>query len=196
LRAAPDDGLTICALGPLSNIAMALRLAPDIGPHIREIVVMGGAMGLGNITPAAEFNFHVDPHAAAIVLGAGWPVTLFGLHATLQAIATAADLVSIAALGTATGRSVHSMLTRPRASGLGGAHHPLHDPCVIAWLLWPELFSGRDCHVAIELADSVRGRSTIDWNGRLKRAPNAFVVDRIEREMFFARLIDALGSLP
>jgi purine nucleosidase len=68
LRAAPPDGLTICALGPLTNIALALRLAPDIAPRIRELVIMGGAMNLGNVTPAAEFNFYVDPHAATVVL--------------------------------------------------------------------------------------------------------------------------------
>jgi purine nucleosidase len=196
-RAAPPGGVTICALGPLSNIAMALRLAPDIAERIERFVVMGGAIGLGNVTPAAEFNFYVDPQAAAVVLGAGRPVTLFGLHATHQAIASAEDLGRIAALGTATGRAVHGMLTRPRPGGLGGdGGHPMHDPCVIAWALWPELFSGRDCHVTVELSESVRGRTTIDWNGRLKRPPNAFVIDRLERAELFDRLIAALGRLP
>ncbi|MGH6780931.1 MAG: nucleoside hydrolase, partial [Sphingomonadaceae bacterium] len=74
LRAASDGSVTICALGPLTNVAMALRLAPELAPRLREIVVMGGAMGLGNMTPAAEFNFYVDPHAAAVVFGAGVPV--------------------------------------------------------------------------------------------------------------------------
>ena len=196
LRDSALRSLTICALGPLTNIAMALRLAPGIAANIREVVIMGGAVGLGNITPAAEFNFHVDPQAAAVVLGAGVPVTLFGLHATHQALASSPDMARLAALDTATGRAVHGMLTRPRPGGLGTAAHPMHDPCVIAFLLWPELFTGRDCHVEIELAGSVRGRSTIDWNGRLKRMPNAHVIGELQAGPLFERLITALSSLP
>jgi purine nucleosidase len=197
LRAAPEGGVTICALGPLTNVAMALRLAPELAGRIGRFVIMGGALGLGNVTPAAEFNFYVDPHAAAVVLSAGIPITLFGLNATHQAIASAEDLARIGALGTATGRTVHAMLTRPRPGGLGGdGGHPMHDPCVIAWLLWPELFQGRDCHVAVELTESVRGRSTIDWNNRLKRPANALVVDTLDRAALFDRMIAALSRLP
>ncbi|WP_439499377.1 nucleoside hydrolase [Bosea sp. (in: a-proteobacteria)] len=196
LRAAPDAGITLCALGPLSNVAMALRLAPELAPKLREIVIMGGAMGLGNMTPAAEFNFYVDPHAAAVVLSAGIRTTLFGLHVTHQALAPAEAMARLKALDTRSGRAVHGMLTRPRPGGLGTAAHPMHDPCVIAWLLWPELFKGRHCHVGIELAGNVRGRSTIDWNGRTKRSANAFVVSEVDAEKLFARMIDALARLP
>jgi len=199
LRAAPDGGLTLCPVGPLTNIALALRLAPDVASKIKRIVVMGGALGLGNVTPAAEFNFYVDPHAAAIVLGSGIPIAMMGLHLTHQAICSEPHLQRLAALGTATGRAVHGMLTRPRPGGLervpGG--HPMHDPCVIAFLLWPELFAGRDCFVEIETGDgSLRGRSTIDWNNRLKKPPNALVLDRIDAETMFDRLIDAIATLP
>ena len=196
VRAAPAGIITLCALGPLTNVAMALRLAPDIAPRLREIVIMGGAMGLGNMTPAAEFNFYVDPHAAAIVLGAGIPTTLFGLDATHQALACAADLARLQGLGTATGRAVHGMLTRSRPGGLATNAYPMHDPCVIAWLLWPELFKGRECHVVIECDGNVRGRSTIDWNGRTKHKPNAFVVNAIDAARLFDRMISALATLP
>jgi purine nucleosidase len=196
VRDGPPGSVTICALGPLTNVAMALRLAPDIAPRIARLVVMGGAMGLGNVTPAAEFNFFVDPQAAAVVMGAGVPITLFGLNVTHHAIASESELARLRALGTATGHAVHGMLTRPRPGGLGSAGHPMHDPCVIAWLLWPELFGGRDCHVAVELADSVRGRSTIDWNGRMKRAPNALVINELQREALFDRMIGSLATLP
>jgi purine nucleosidase len=196
LRASPRGGMTICALGPLTNIAMALRLAPDIAAHVERLVIMGGAMGLGNVTPAAEFNFYVDPQAAAVVMASGIPITLFGLNVTHQALAAEADLARLQAMGTATGRAVHGMLTRPRPGGFGTAAHPMHDPCVIAWLLWPELFAGRDCHVAIELAESVRGRSTIDWNGRMKRPPNALVINELQRTELFDRMIAALATLP
>ncbi|WP_291825810.1 nucleoside hydrolase [Bosea sp. (in: a-proteobacteria)] len=196
-RAAPDDGITLCPLGPLTNLALAIRLAPDILPRIRRIVLMGGALGLGNMTPAAEFNVHVDPHAAAIVFGCGAPIVMMGLGVTLQAIASHEQVARIGALGSASGRAVHGMLTRPRPGGLGTAGHPMHDPCVIAFLLWPELFAGRDCFVEIETgAGSLRGRTTIDWNGRLKRQPNAHVVATVEATALFERMIERLATLP
>jgi purine nucleosidase len=197
LRAAPERGITLCPLGPLTNIALALRVAPDIAPKIRRIVLMGGALALGNITPAAEFNFYVDPHAGAIVFGSGIPIAMMGLHLTHQAICDMPRIGRLAALGTATGRAIHGMLTRPRVGGLGTSGHPMHDPCVIAYLLWPELFAGRDCFVEIETGDGpLRGRSTIDWNNRLKKAPNALVLDRIDAGTMFDRLIDAIATLP
>jgi purine nucleosidase len=196
-RAAPADGVTLCPLGPLTNLALAFRLAPDILPKVKRIVLMGGALGLGNMTPAAEFNIHVDPHAAAIVFGSERPIVMMGLGVTLQAIASHEQVARIGALGTASGRAVHGMLTRPRPGGLGTAGHPMHDPCVIAFLLWPELFSGRDCFVEIETgAGSLRGRSTIDWNGRLKREPNAHVVATVEATTLFERMIERLAILP
>jgi len=197
LRAAPDAGLTLCALGPLTNLALALRLAPDVRARIRQIVLMGGALALGNITPAAEFNFWVDPHAAAVVLGAGVPLTLLGLDVTHQAVATPDHLAAIAGLGTATGRAVHGMLTRPRLARLGTEGHPLHDPCAVAYLLWPELFAGRDCFVEVETGPGpLRGRSTIDWHGRTGRPSTARVIDRVDAAGFFERLIAMLARLP
>lgn len=190
-RAAPEDGVTLCPLGPLTNLALAFRLAPDILPKVRRIVLMGGAIGLGNITPAAEFNVHVDPHAAAIVFGCGRPIVMFGLGVTLQAIASHDQIARIGAYGNAAGKAVSGMLTRPRPGGLGSDGHPMHDPCVIAFLLWPELFEGRDCFVAVETGDGpLRGRTTIDWNGRLKRAPNAHVVSAVKAHELFERVID------
>lgn len=196
-RSAPDDGITLCPLGPLTNLALAFRLAPDILPKLRRIVLMGGAIGLGNITPAAEFNAYVDPHAAAIILGCGRPIVMFGLGVTLQAIASHDQIARIGALGNAAGRAVHGMLTRPRPGGLGSEGHPMHDPCVIAYLLWPELFEGRDCFVAVETGDGpLRGRTTIDWNGRLKRESNACVVSAVKAHELFERMIERLVTLP
>jgi purine nucleosidase len=196
LRDEPAGTITLCPVGPLTNIALALRMAPDIAPRIKRIVLMGGAMGLGNVTPAAEFNIYVDPHAAAVVFSAGIPITMMGLHLTHQAICDETRLARLAALGTRTGQSVHGMLTRPRASGMGKGH-PMHDPCCIAWLLWPELFTGRDCFVDVEThVGPQRGRTTIDWNNRLKRPPNAFVPDKVDAPALFDRLIDSIASLP
>ncbi len=195
VRMARAERITICALGPLTNVALALRLAPDIAGRIHQIVWMGGALGLGNMTPAAEFNAYVDPHAAAVVFGAGIPITMFGLNVTLAVVPDAAEVAMLPS--TATGRAVRGWLTRPRAGGLGSAAHPMHDACVIAWLLWPELFQLRDCFVAVEANDGpLRGRTTIDWHNRLKRAPNAAVAESVDARGLFARLIPALGVLP
>jgi len=197
LRTAPAEGLTLCPLGPLTNLALAFRLAPDIMPKVRRVVMMGGALGLGNITPSAEFNVHVDPHAAAIVFGCGRPIVMLGLGVTLQAIATQAQVAHFAALGTASGRAIHGMLTRPRPGELGTSGHPMHDPCVIAWLLWPELFDGRDCHVTVETGDGpLRGRTTIDWNGRLKRPANAHVIGTVQALELFERMTALIATLP
>ncbi|WP_340109302.1 nucleoside hydrolase [Pikeienuella sp. HZG-20] len=195
LRDSPEK-LTICALGPLTNIALALRLAPDVAGRIERIALMGGARDLGNVTPAAEFNFHVDPHAAAIVFGAGVPIVMFGLQVTQAAVPTGAELERLAALGTASGRAVHGMMARPRAGRPGPGAYPMHDPCTVAWLLAPELFSGRDCFVEIETGPGpLRGRSTIDWNGALKRDANAHVVGSLDARGVFALLTDRIARL-
>lgn len=197
LRAAEAGSVTLCALGPLTNIALALRLAPEIAGRIAAIVLMGGAMGLGNITPAAEFNAYTDPHALAVVLGAGVAVTMIGLHLTLRAIAAPAQVARIGALGTRCGAAVHGMLTRPRPGDLGSVGHPMHDVCVLGFLAWPELFAGRDCHVAVETAEGpLRGHTTIDWHGRLRLPANCRVLDQIAAPEFFDRVIEALALLP
>lgn len=190
--------MTICALGPLTNIALALRLAPDIASKINRLVIMGGARDLGNITAAAEFNFFVDPHAGAIVFTSGIPITLFPLNATYQAVASPARLNDFDTAGPIQSQ-VLSMLRRDRAGGaaLGGDKgHPMHDPCVIAFLLWPELFEGRDCHVSIETAEGATvGRSTIDWWGRSSEPANAHVIGELDADQMFARIAVSLQSL-
>lgn len=196
VRAEPPGSVTVCALGPLTNIAMAFRLAPDIAPRLAALSIMGGALSLGNMTPSAEFNFYVDPHAAAVVLAAGVKTALFGLDLTHQAVASPAHVDQLAALGTRTGASIHGMLTRPRPGGMATKAHPMHDPCTVAWLLWPELFEGRDCHVVIETEGRVRGRSIVDWNGRTKLPANAFVASKVDAALLFDRMINSISRLP
>ena len=194
-RATP--GLTVCALGPLTNLAVALRLAPDLATHLGPVIWMGGALGLGNMTPAAEFNAYVDPHAVAAVLGAGLRLTVIGLNVTQTAIANPAAMARLAAMRTRTGIAVHGWLTRTRPGGLGTAGHPMHDPCVIAALLWPDLFTFRECHISVEPgAGPLRGRITIDWNGRLRLPPTAAVAETVDAPALFDRMFDALETLP
>ena len=129
LRAAPAKSVTWCALGPLTNVAMALVKAPDIAAGVAELVLMGGASrALGNTTPAAEFNIHVDPHAAAIVFDSGMPITMVPLDVTHQVRSTAPRIERIRALGTPAAAAVAELLTPA-----GAGPDALHDPCVIAY---------------------------------------------------------------
>jgi purine nucleosidase len=200
LRERPSGSVTLCPTGPLTNIALALIKAPDIAARIGEIVLMGGAIGLGNTTPVAEFNIFVDPHAAKVVFEAGVPLVMCGLDVTHQALVTAERLEAIRSLDTAVSRAVVGLLEfynvyDQTREGRAGA--PLHDPCVIAYLLQPELFSGRRCHVAIETAgEHTMGQTVVDWHGRLGRAPNALVLDGIDADGFFALLTRRLARLP
>lgn len=197
LRAAPAP-VTLLMLGPLTNLALALRLDPEIVAHVARVVIMGGSRDLGNMTPAAEFNVYVDPHAAAVVLNAGWPVTLIGLHVTQTAVASEGNLAAVGAMDTATGRAVHGWLTRPRPGGLGGhGGHPMHDPLVVAWVLWPDLFTGHGCRVEVECGSgTLRGRTTIDWRGRTGQLPNAHVLGTVDAPAVFERMIERLRTLP
>jgi len=199
LAEAPERSLTVCALGPLTNLALAFAQEPGLATRVERIVLMGGARDLGNITASAEFNFFVDPHAAAMVLALEAPIVMLGLHATHQAMATPDRVERIAAIGTSVAHSVTGMLSRPRPGGVarfGAAGHPLHDPCVIAWLLWPDLFTGRDCHVRVETASEAGiGRSIIDWWGRDDSPANAHVIDGIDADGLFERLTASLATL-
>jgi purine nucleosidase len=199
LGAASPASVTLCALGPLTNLALAFAQEPRLTDKVARIVLMGGARDLGNVTPAAEFNVFVDPHAAQIVLGTGIPIVMLGLHVTHQAMGTPERLAGLARLGTPVARAVCGMLGRPRPGGLerfGVEGHPLHDPCVVAYLLWPDLFAGRDCHVTVETAsETTMGRTTIDWWGAQRHPPNVHVVDHVDADGLFARLTQSLARL-
>ncbi len=192
-------GVTIAATGPLINIATAIAKAPEITENIREIVLMGGAMGLGNVTPAAEFNIYVDPHAAHAVFGSGVKLTMLGLDVTHQATVTPERLRAIRAIGTPVAEAVSGMLAFSRdrhRERFGGAGSPLHDPCVIAYLLRPTLFKGKHVHVAVETASELTmGRTVVDWWGVTGKAPNATVIEGIDADGFFALLTERLARL-
>jgi purine nucleosidase len=196
---ARPGAVTLCPVGPLTNIATAIRRAPDIVAHVDQIVLMGGAIGEGNITPAAEFNIFADPHAAEIVFGSGVKITMLGLDVTHQVLATPERVRAIAAPNTAVSRAITGLLefysifdqTRRKRPGA-----PMHDPCVIAYLLRPELFAGRDCHVVIETAGKhTLGRTVVDWSGRGGGTPNARVIDQVDAEGFFSLLTERLSRL-
>jgi purine nucleosidase len=198
--AAPDTSITLCPVGPLTNIALALRTEPRVAPKIREIALMGGGFFAGgNTTPVAEFNIYVDPQAAGIVFSAGVPVTMFPLDVTHQALALPAHIAELWRLGTTVGDAVAGMLDYfgeydIEKYGMAGA--PLHDPCVIAYLLEPDLFSGKDCHVEVETESELTiGQTVVDWWGLTGKPANATVMNAVDGDRFMALVIDRIGRL-
>jgi purine nucleosidase len=198
--AAGPDGITLCPMGPLTNIALAMIKAPEILPNIAEIVLMGGAvLGPGNVTPSAEFNIHVDPHAAHVVFECGRPIVMHGLDVTHKAIATPARVAAIREIGSPVGDAAAGILAlydRGQEERYGEPGGPLHDPCVIAWLLQPDLFSGRRARVHVETrSERNMGRTTADWWSVEKQEPNALVITDIDADGFFALITERLGRL-
>ena len=200
LQAEEEGTVTLCPLGPLTNIAVALKRAPDIAERIQEIVLMGGAyFEVGNITPAAEFNIYVDPEAAKKVFACGAPITVMPLDVTHKALVTAERNNAFRALGTPVGVAVAEMtdfFERFDKEKYGSAGEPLHDPCVTAYLIKPELFTGRHINVEIETgSDLTLGMTVADWWGVTDRAPNATFMGDIDADGFFALLTERLGRL-
>ncbi len=194
-----DDGeITLCPLGPLTNVAMAMIKEPRIAGKIREIVLMGGGFFEGgNVNPAAEFNIYVDPHAAHVVFTSGVPITMMPLDVTHKALATPERIGAFASLGTAAGHAVAGMLDffdRYDMDKYETDGAPLHDPCVIAYLLEPDLFSGRECHVAIATDEGPTiGMTLVDWWDVTPGEPNAMVMRDVDADRFFALLVERIG---
>jgi purine nucleosidase len=200
LRAEPSGTVTLCPLGPLTNIATAFERAPDIVERVQEIVLMGGAyFQVGNITPAAEFNIYVDPEAADIVFKSGRPIVVMPLDATHQALTTAPRVEAFRNLGTEPGRMVAEwtdFFERFDKEKYGSAGAPLHDPCVIAYLIQPEIFTGRHVNVEIETQSTLtRGMTVADWWRVTDRAPNAMFMGDVDAGAFFKLLVDRIGRL-
>ncbi|KFB08372.1 nucleoside hydrolase [Nitratireductor basaltis] len=192
--------VTLCPLGPLTNIALALNREPKIASRIKQIVLMGGGFFEGgNITPTAEFNIYVDPHAADVVLRSGVPIVMMPLDVTHKALTTRKRVDAIRNLGTRVGEATAEMLVfyeRFDEEKYGSDGGPLHDPCVIAWLLKPDLFSGRKCNVTVETASELTlGMTVADWWGVTDRPANATFMRDIDHEGFFQHLTERLGRL-
>ena len=200
LRREPSGTVTLCPLGPLTNIAVALQKAPDIADRIQEIVLMGGAyFEVGNITPAAEFNIYVDPEAAKTVFACGAPITVMPLDVTHKALVTPARNAAFRALGSKVGVAVAEMtdfFERFDKEKYGSEGAPLHDPCVTAYLIRPDLFSGRHVNVEIEtVSELTLGMTVADWWRVTDRAPNATFMGQIDSDGFFALLTERLARL-
>jgi len=200
LRNEPSGTVTLCPIGPLTNIAVAFERAPDIIDRVQEIVLMGGAyFEVGNITPTAEFNIYVDPEAAKIVFGAGVSLVVMPLDVTHKALTTHVRIDAFRAMKTKVGDMVAAwtdFFERFDMEKYGSEGAPLHDPCTIAYLIAPELFAGRHINVEIETgAELTLGMTVADWWRVTNRPANAMFMKDIDAEGFYALLADRLARL-
>ncbi|WP_421339543.1 pyrimidine-specific ribonucleoside hydrolase RihA [Aeromonas veronii] len=198
LRESPQP-VTLVPTGPLTNIALLLAAHPDLKPRIARIVLMGGAAGAGNWTPAAEFNIYVDPEAADMVFKSGIPITMCGLDVTHEAQVMDEDIERVRAITNPVAQCVAGLLDffmiyhRDPKWGFAGA--PLHDPCTIAWLLAPELFHGVECRVDIETrGEHTVGMTVVDRYGLTGKPANALVLLGLDRAGFIDLLVTRLRA--
>ncbi|HAU4898460.1 pyrimidine-specific ribonucleoside hydrolase RihA [Aeromonas hydrophila] len=198
LRESPEP-VTLVPTGPLTNIALLLAAHPELKSKIARIVLMGGAAGAGNWTPAAEFNIYVDPEAADMVFKSGLPITMCGLDVTHEAQVMDEDIERVRAITNPVAQCVAGLLDffmiyhRDPKWGFAGA--PLHDPCTIAWLLAPALFHGVECRVDIETGGThTSGMTVVDRYGLSGKAANALVLLGLDRAGFIDLLVTRLRA--
>lgn len=194
------DQVTLCTLGPLTNIGLALVREPAIAGRVRELVMMGGGFFEGgNTTPAAEFNVYVDPHAAHLVFTSGIPVVMMPLDVTHKALATPDRLQKFLDIGSRAGDAVHGMLDfydRWDMEKYSTPGAPVHDAAVIAYLLEPEIYKGKEVFVEVETAPGpTQGMTVIDWWGVTNVEPNALVMNQVDADRFFDLLAERIGRL-
>jgi purine nucleosidase len=200
LRAADDQTITLVATGPLTNLAILAADAPDALARARRIVLMGGASRAGgNITPAAEFNVHADPEAAAAVFACGRPITVLSLDVTYQVLAGPEHASRLENLEAAPARCLANLL-RPYGCGaearFGPDRTPLHDCLTVAWLLRPELFVTRPVAVAVETEGRHSlGATVVDWWGVTGRPANADWATEVDADAVLDLLIERIGRL-
>ncbi|MEQ1321998.1 nucleoside hydrolase [Acinetobacter soli] len=198
-RRAPEKSITICSLGPMTNTAQALLKAPDIATRIERIVLMGGGFFEGgNITPSAEFNMFVDPDAAKVVFAAGIPLTVIPLDVTHQALTSKEWVDGLRKMNNKVGPAVAAwtdFFERYDMEKYGSEGAPLHDPCVIGYMINPALFTGRWINVEIETDSPLTvGATVADWWNVTGRKANAEFLRSIDRDAFFQLLSERLAT--
>lgn len=184
-----DEKVTLVTTGPMTNAARALLRAPQIARNIEKIVLMGGSIGAGNVTPAAEFNIHCDPEAADVCFRSGLPVYMVGLDVTRRALVTPEIIESTEKIGGRAAVLFSALMktfleNQRKVFGLEGA--PLHDPVTLAWLLEPSLLHFEYVHTEIDTDGGISyGRTNCDLPGYLKKEKNSYAATGINVDLFF-----------
>lgn len=196
---ASQQPVTVVATGPLTNIALLLTSHPELHAKISRIVIMGGAAMLGNWTPAAEFNIYVDPEAAEIVFQSSLPIVMAGLDVTHRAQIMSEDIERFRQLGNPVAGVVADLLDffmeyhKQEKWGFQGA--PLHDPCTIAWLIKPEIFTCVDRWVGVETQGKyTQGMTVVDYYSLTANQPNTTVMMDVDRQAFVDLLVERIGA--
>lgn len=184
-----DGDIIFVATGPLSNLAMAIRLAPQIIPKIKQIVLIGGSYELGNITPAAEFNIYADPEAAHVVFSCGRPIVMIGLSITQKVLLqkeVATRIGSIDNKAATLFTEIMDFYTKTNQEIFGNDVSPLYDPAAIAYLIDPAVFTTKPMYVEIELkSEQSYGRTNCDFYGVLNKPANAEVATDLDSKRFW-----------
>lgn len=195
---ASQGDITLVPVGPLTNIAVAMRMEPRILPKIKKIVLMGGAYGIGNTTPAAEFNLYADPEAAHVVFTSGVPIVMMGLDLTNQTVCTPDVIARMEALGNRAGKLFGDIMrftleTQRVHNGLAAG--PVHDVTCVAYLVAPALFTMREMFTEIDVSHGpCYGRTVCDYIGNTGKAPNSLVGITLDLPKFWDLIAETLGK--
>ena len=191
------EPITLVVTGPMTNIALFLRIHPELENKIKQIVFMGGAAGQGNVEPTTEFNMAVDPEAAKIVINEGIPLVMAGLNVTLKAQIYPDDLEKIRKINNQVAQAITGQMEfygkwyGQTEFGLAGT--PVHDPCTIAYLLKPEIFETHTAYLDVETQGQLTaGETVVDFTGLMNQKPNAKILMDLDRQMFVDLIISLL----
>ncbi|HJD09086.1 MAG TPA: pyrimidine-specific ribonucleoside hydrolase RihA [Candidatus Ligilactobacillus faecavium] len=191
------EPITLVVTGPMTNIALFLRIHPELENKIKQIVFMGGAAGQGNVEPTTEFNMAVDPEAAKIVINEGIPLVMAGLNVTLKAQICSDDLEKIRKINNRVAQAITGQMEfygkwyGQAEFGLAGT--PVHDPCTIAYLLKPEIFETHTAYLDVETQGQLTaGETVVDFTGLMNQKPNAKILMDLDRQMFVDLIISLL----
>ncbi|WP_066504778.1 nucleoside hydrolase [Abyssisolibacter fermentans] len=192
-----EEPITLVPTAPLTNIALLITAYPELKEKIEYISLMGGAGRGGNVTPCAEFNIFVDPEAAKIVFNSGIPIAMSGLDVTEKAEIYDDEIAELKKRGKVSkmvGELLDFYSIASKKFGFEGS--ALHDPCAVAWLLKPELFTTKECYVDIETkGELTSGMTVVDFRGWLGKEPNTEVLVDVNREEFIKMLFEALDVM-
>ena len=195
---ASDGDITLVPVAPLTNIAMAIRMEPRIVDKIKEIVLMGGSVGLGNTTASAEFNIYADPEAAYIVFTSGIKITMMGLDITRTAIATEEVIQRIEKIGNNASRLFADILRvayeKQKDNGMGGV--PVHDVCAVCYLIAPQIYTTKDMYVQVDINHGpCYGRTICDYYGQSGKPANVTVGLAVDLDKFWDIVAQSIAKL-
>ncbi len=191
--------VTLVPTGALTNIALAARLEPRIVERVKQVVLMGGGVHVGNWSAVSEFNIVIDPEAAHIVMNEAWPLTMVGLDLTHQALATPEVAAAIAAVGTGPARFVGELLDffgQTYRDAQGFEHPPVHDPCAVAYVIDPSIMTTVRAPLDVELTGALTvGMTVADLRGPAPEGCTTRVALNLDNDRFWALVVDALERI-